>query len=77
MGNARVTLVALVGLGACAATAVVAREMVLAPNRALLVKRWRFKAAINHTASKTCSNLTSKIGLGNRLGTLGTQTPTM
>jgi carboxyl-terminal processing protease len=31
MGSARVTLVALVGLGACAATAVVAREMVMAP----------------------------------------------
>jgi carboxyl-terminal processing protease len=31
MGNARVTLVALVGLGACAATAVMARDMVMAP----------------------------------------------
>ncbi|MFM7361814.1 MAG: S41 family peptidase [Cyanobium sp.] len=31
MANGRVTLVALVGLGACAATAVVAREMVMAP----------------------------------------------
>jgi carboxyl-terminal processing protease len=31
MGRGRVSLVALVGLGACAATAVVAREMVMAP----------------------------------------------
>ena len=31
MASGRVTLVALVGLGACAATAVVAREMVMAP----------------------------------------------
>ena len=31
MGNARVTLVALVGLGACAATAVMARDMVMTP----------------------------------------------
>jgi carboxyl-terminal processing protease len=31
MGNGRVTLVALFGLGACAATAVMAREMVMAP----------------------------------------------
>ena len=37
MGNARVTLVALVGLGACAATAVVAREMVLAPNNGVAI----------------------------------------
>ncbi len=32
MANTRATLVALVGLGACAATAVVAREMVMAPS---------------------------------------------
>jgi carboxyl-terminal processing protease len=31
MGNARVTLVALLGVGACAATAVMARDMVMAP----------------------------------------------
>jgi carboxyl-terminal processing protease len=31
MGNGRVTFVALVGLGACAATAVMARDMVMAP----------------------------------------------
>ena len=37
MGNARVTLVALVGLGACAATAVVAREMVLAPTNGVAI----------------------------------------
>ena len=37
MGTARVTLVALVGLGACAATAVVAREMVLAPTNGVAI----------------------------------------